>query len=87
MPMPKVLEELTLKNGKFFNQSGREVKVRVLGVDIATVGIFNPRPLFQNHEIPRGADAFVRGSRFDENAGRWSNFPRYVAPTIYLKKF
>ncbi|SRR5258708_2517008 len=92
--MQKELEELILRNGKFYNQTGKQVRKRVvvLGVDLASAAnmagnrnnIF-PKPILQGQEIPERANAFIRGPIFDENAGAWNNFPRYVAPTVYLR--
>lgn len=78
----KSLEKLALKNGKFFNQDGAWIEARILGLDTA---MMDAKPLFQGHQIPPGTNAFAQGLPFDENAGAWSAFPRYVAPTIYLR--
>jgi len=78
----KSLEKLTLKNGRFFNKSGVRVEARIVGLDTAMT---DGQPLFQSHQIPPTANAFAQGSSFDENAGAWSAFPCYVAPTIYLR--
>lgn len=82
--MSKRLEKLTLKNGQFFNEAGKKVKVEVVDLDMALVD--TAEPLFQGHGIPEEADAFAQGTAFDENRGNWGNFPRYVAPTVYLRK-
>jgi hypothetical protein len=87
----KTLERLTLKQGKFFNSSGREVKAQILEITLAKARnmaggpIKNTEPAFKDQEIPAKANAFAQGFHFDNNAGAWSNFPSYVAPTIYLR--
>ena len=87
------LEQLTMKNGKFFDSRKKQVRVRVLGLNVATARNMaggplgeDPRPIFKDETIPKGANAFAQGPVFDENAGGWMNFPRYAAATIFLQK-
>ena len=83
------LELLTMRKGKFYDKSGRPVKVTILGLGMGRAGfIYNPsgKPYFRGDQIPEKANAFVQGDKFDISAGAWSSFPEYIAPTIYLCK-